>query len=152
VKSSMKAPARRVVQQCRICGCTEADCSICVERTGEPCTWVDEDLCSACVPIAELEAIAGITALDACGRVETLTPRELEVLKRMAACLPNVRIARELGITIKTLDCHRAAVKRKLGEASSLGVPRHWYLYQMYRPIWLRQLLAEERAELGVRA
>ena len=33
---------------CRVCGCTEADCSQCIEKTGEPCSWVEEDLCSAC--------------------------------------------------------------------------------------------------------
>lgn len=34
---------------CRVCGCTDDDCLSCVERTGAPCSWVDEDLCSACV-------------------------------------------------------------------------------------------------------
>jgi hypothetical protein len=34
---------------CRRCGCTEKDCSGCIERTGSPCTWVEDDLCSACV-------------------------------------------------------------------------------------------------------
>lgn len=34
---------------CRICGCTEEDCRQCIEKTGEPCHWVAEDLCSACV-------------------------------------------------------------------------------------------------------
>ncbi len=33
---------------CRKCQCTEDDCSGCVERTGEPCSWVEPDLCSAC--------------------------------------------------------------------------------------------------------
>lgn len=37
------------VRTCRVCGCTDADCSGCVERTGEPCHWVGADLCSACV-------------------------------------------------------------------------------------------------------
>lgn len=34
--------------RCRECGCTENDCSYCIKRTGQPCTWVEEDLCSAC--------------------------------------------------------------------------------------------------------
>jgi hypothetical protein len=38
------------VRKCRVCGCTEEDCSQCVAKTGEPCHWVGEDLCSACVP------------------------------------------------------------------------------------------------------
>ncbi|MEN6425199.1 MAG: ParB N-terminal domain-containing protein, partial [Phycisphaerales bacterium] len=33
---------------CRVCGCTDDDCSQCVEATGEPCTWVEADLCSRC--------------------------------------------------------------------------------------------------------
>lgn len=36
------------VRTCRRCGCTESDCSGCIERTGEPCRWVEETLCSAC--------------------------------------------------------------------------------------------------------
>jgi hypothetical protein len=36
-------------RMCRICGCDEIDCSGCVARTGQICSWVAEDLCSACV-------------------------------------------------------------------------------------------------------
>ena len=36
------------VAKCRVCGCTDDDCSECIERTGKPCHWVEEDLCSAC--------------------------------------------------------------------------------------------------------
>ncbi|MEW6485767.1 MAG: hypothetical protein AB1423_14335 [Pseudomonadota bacterium] len=35
-------------QTCRVCGCTDNDCSQCIEKTGQPCYWVEEDLCSAC--------------------------------------------------------------------------------------------------------
>lgn len=38
------APVRR----CRVCGCTDADCRQCIARTGQPCRWVESDLCSAC--------------------------------------------------------------------------------------------------------
>jgi ParB/RepB/Spo0J family partition protein len=37
------------VRKCRVCGCTDDDCSQCVEKTGEPCHWVEDDLCSACL-------------------------------------------------------------------------------------------------------
>jgi hypothetical protein len=37
------------VRTCRECGCTDDDCSGCIERTGMPCHWVTMDLCSACV-------------------------------------------------------------------------------------------------------
>lgn len=33
---------------CRQCGCTDDDCTDCIEKTGEPCHWVKYDLCSAC--------------------------------------------------------------------------------------------------------
>ena len=33
---------------CRVCGCTDDDCSQCVEKTGMACHWVEPDLCSAC--------------------------------------------------------------------------------------------------------
>ena len=38
------------VRTCRVCGCTDGDCRGCIERTGAPCHWVEEDLCSACSP------------------------------------------------------------------------------------------------------
>ena len=42
-------------KSCRLCGCTDADCRQCIERSGEPCHWVTPDLCSACEPIARIE-------------------------------------------------------------------------------------------------
>jgi hypothetical protein len=38
------------LRTCRACGCTDDDCSGCIARTGEPCHWVEADLCSACLP------------------------------------------------------------------------------------------------------
>lgn len=35
-------------RHCRVCGCTDVDCSECIERTGQPCHWIEDDLCSAC--------------------------------------------------------------------------------------------------------
>ena len=37
-----------LAQTCRVCGCTDDDCSQCIEKTGGPCHWVEPDLCSAC--------------------------------------------------------------------------------------------------------
>lgn len=39
-----------VHRKCRVCGCTDDDCRQCIEKTGEPCSWVEQDLCSACRP------------------------------------------------------------------------------------------------------
>lgn len=49
------------MSECRVCACFDEDCSGCVERTGEPCSWVDPTLCSACFlalggpPLTEVE-------------------------------------------------------------------------------------------------
>jgi ParB/RepB/Spo0J family partition protein len=43
------------VRTCRKCGCTEDDCSQCIEKTGRPCHWIAEDLCSACIEVQRLE-------------------------------------------------------------------------------------------------
>lgn len=48
-KNKGKPKKREVARSCRVCGCTEDDCSQCIERTGEPCHWVEDDLCSACI-------------------------------------------------------------------------------------------------------
>lgn len=50
------------VQTCRECGCTDNDCSQCVEATGQPCHWVEADLCSRCKD--ELDAEAAFAAGD----------------------------------------------------------------------------------------
>ncbi|MCC6596971.1 MAG: hypothetical protein IT477_10725 [Rhodanobacteraceae bacterium] len=39
------------IRTCRVCGCTDDDCSQCVEKTGDPCYWVADDLCSACAQV-----------------------------------------------------------------------------------------------------
>lgn len=47
--SAAQKHAKRVKdRKCRVCGCTEDDCRQCIEATGHPCTWVEEDLCSRC--------------------------------------------------------------------------------------------------------
>lgn len=35
---------------CNVCGCTDNDCSQCVEASGHPCFWIDdtEEICSRC--------------------------------------------------------------------------------------------------------
>jgi DNA-binding NarL/FixJ family response regulator len=51
-------------------------------------------------------------------RVEGLTSRELEVLRLVAAGLPNVAIARQLWVTEQTVKFHLSNVYRKLGVAN----------------------------------
>jgi hypothetical protein len=56
--ASTSATSPAAAGTCRVCGCTDDDCSQCMKETGEPCHWVDEahTLCSACEDQGELEA------------------------------------------------------------------------------------------------
>lgn len=47
-------------------------------------------------------------------RIASLTPRELEVLRRVVAGKPNKQIAAELGIVESTIKIHRARVMAKM--------------------------------------
>lgn len=47
------------LQTCRVCGCTDDDCQQCIEATGQPCRWVEPDLCSRCVPTVVAAAASG---------------------------------------------------------------------------------------------
>jgi len=49
------------------------------------------------------------------GRIEELTPREIEVLKLLATGLSTKQLSRSLGISFKTAACHRSRIMAKLG-------------------------------------
>lgn len=57
-------------RKCRVCGCTDDNCRQCVERTGHPCSWVEDDLCSACkttvVSFPSIKGGTGKTNLTIC--------------------------------------------------------------------------------------
>lgn len=38
-------------RSCRVCGCTNGDCTGCITATGMPCHWVEQDLCSRCADV-----------------------------------------------------------------------------------------------------
>lgn len=76
-------------KKCRICGCTKEDCSQCIEKTGEPCTWVlevgmealeDGPLCSACARRCRMCGFDLVA--DTCSWIEELENEEGGV------CLP----------------------------------------------------------------
>lgn len=50
---------RKSLRRCRVCGCTDRDCTGCVVATGAPCSWVERDLCSACDPDAPISFVNG---------------------------------------------------------------------------------------------
>ncbi|MFN3928074.1 MAG: response regulator [Thermoflexus sp.] len=57
--------------------------------------------------------------------VEPLTPRELEVLRLIALGYTNRQIAEELGISIRTVETHRANLMGKLGLSSRVELVRY---------------------------
>lgn len=52
-----KASRRAEIRRCRTCGCTDDDCRQCIEKTGQACHWIAEDLCSACAPAEPVLAL-----------------------------------------------------------------------------------------------
>lgn len=84
-------------------------------------------------PIDEVVLLSAVrTALDANARatrdserrarsaalLETLSPRELEVMAGVVEGKPNKTVARELGISPRTVEVHRANLMTKTGAAS----------------------------------
>ncbi len=69
------------------------------------------------------------TALDRTGsskaKVTGLTPREMEVLQRVAEGDANKQIAAALGISIKTVEKHRDHLMRKLDIHETAGLTRY---------------------------
>lgn len=57
-------------------------------------------------------------------RVETLTPREREVMSCVLNSRPNKLIAADLGISIKTVELHRANLMSKMQATSSTELVR----------------------------
>jgi DNA-binding NarL/FixJ family response regulator len=58
------------------------------------------------------------------GPLSTLSPREREVLERMAGARSNQSIARELGITIRAVERHVNSIFAKLGIGPSDAISR----------------------------
>ena len=56
---------------------------------------------------------------DAVRRIATLSPREREVLDQLMAGRPNKLIAYHLGISVRTVEVHRARMMERLGDAAA---------------------------------
>ena len=65
---------------------------------------------------------------------EELSPREQEVLRLLARGYANREIAAELGISVKTVDAHRANGMGKLGMSSRIELVRYGIFHG-----WLRE-------------
>ena len=56
--------------------------------------------------------------------VESLTPREIEVLERVAEGLPNKAVAQRLGISDQTVKFHLTSISGKLGATNRTDAVR----------------------------
>lgn len=138
-------------QTCRVCGVTDENQlgrASCIARSGQPFKWVGPDLCNACEPIGKMEDALSIRASASYVLVKKLTPREFEVFELIARGMPQRAVAEKLGISTKTLDIHRTNVRHELEEHTIHGIPRHFYLWQFYKPIG--DMRAASAAEMAV--
>ena len=62
---------------------------------------------------------------DSTAASDSLTAREREVMQLLAEGQRNKDIARRLGVSVKTVETHRAAVMRKVGAGSIADVVRY---------------------------
>jgi len=77
----------------------------------------DKDLLAAVRVAIERDALARreqAKLSEICARLDTLTPREREVLQHVVAGKLNKRIAGDLGVTEATIKMHRARVMAKM--------------------------------------
>lgn len=56
---------------------------------------------------------------------QALSPRETDVLSLLTDGMGNKEIARELGISVRTVEAHRLKIKQKLGISNSAGLIRY---------------------------
>jgi FixJ family two-component response regulator len=97
----------------------------------------DQDMLDAVTAALERDRkrrVAERQLTDLRSHLETLTPRELEVMALVTAGLMNKQIAGELGVQEITVKAHRGRVMQKMGArslaelvkiAEALGVSRH---------------------------
>jgi DNA-binding NarL/FixJ family response regulator len=108
-----------------IAGVSAAERAALAERVAEARTWqVVSDPAWADVVLVSAEEWARLNPGQGAGQagleapVESLTPREFEVLRLVAEGLHNREIARRLGVTEHTVKFHLAAIFGKLGAST----------------------------------
>jgi DNA-binding CsgD family transcriptional regulator len=68
----------------------------------------------------------GMDPAEAQTLVDSLTPRERQTAERIAMGMTQAEIAKELGISPKTLDIFRGKVKKKFNTTMH-GIARIWF-------------------------
>jgi FixJ family two-component response regulator len=75
-----------------------------------------EELLATVVAVFDVQVQANSAARNTTGSISAeLTPREREVVSRVAAGRLNKQIAEELGVSLRTIKMHRGNAMHKLG-------------------------------------
>ena len=102
-------------QRCRVCGCVDDDCRVCIIRTGGPCSWVEPELCSACAGTPKLPIIRLLQSNECGKKVDwdfTFTGTLEEVI---ATCERDFAALPQWNYKIKAADPDRGPVHYWLG-------------------------------------
>src|ERR1700688_3242155 len=81
------------------------------------------------------ESHSDLDIADAVQRVATLSPREREVLDGLLAGRPNKLIAYDLGISVRTVEVHRARMMERLGMRQLAEVIRLGVMARLNAPL-----------------
>ena len=66
LKSKFYQDRKNNNHQCRVCGCSDYNCTKCTKITGEVCSWIESDLCSRCdAEIKKLQILYGKNLYEA---------------------------------------------------------------------------------------
>lgn len=76
--------------------------------------------------ILERRLLAEAEKAEARSLLQSLTPRETQVLDRIAEGFTSKQIAEGLGLSPRTIESHRAAIGAKLGTTSQAELTRLW--------------------------
>ena len=76
-----------------------------------------------------LDSLSGKRAAQAASPIEQLTDRELEVFTLIGKAKETKEISRRLGMSVKTVEAHRASIKRKLKLKTGPELTRHAVLW-----------------------
>jgi two-component system, LuxR family, response regulator FixJ len=88
--------------------------------------WKPEVLLEA-VADALARVAAAADRTRAAALIAALTPRERNIIEALAAHGSNPRAAAALGLSVRTVDWHRANVKKRLGAASTADMLRLYF-------------------------
>ncbi|MEI6503083.1 MAG: response regulator transcription factor [Armatimonadota bacterium] len=71
---------------------------------------------------------------DAAGRLEDLTPRELEIIQKAAEGLTSAEIGKQLFISARTVETHRSRAMQKLGLQNLVELVRLFVSRELQEP------------------